>query len=555
MNKRGFMLIKLLVIVAVIAIVAAEALGDGLNCQREVWVAIRDDGKPGSGTVTDPFNGGTVEKLNGLFSKFVSEYGDNITMHFGPGVFYGDRPWWPRNNWKIRGAGMDITVFKTQPNPNRIETVGFLSRGYDEVLSGFEISDVTFDFNVSNLRSPNRAFVTDAGKVTYVYVDVTSEWSAKKEYGHGQIIQFRDSEFIALKASRGKLPVQGEFWSVLRSTQPADLPVWDASGSYSLGEAAAKGERVYLCVESGPQNSDPSLDAAHWQVVDSNAIDPAVYTRAVFIHGQPPSGGHRATRVKVINGNGSRFFRREAFLIALGGNDCVIEDCIVEQFRGDYATLIIVPYGQNSVVRGCVVRGNDESSPYAYGGWACWNTIFENNFCSNVDLATNIDSLTSRNVTFRGNTFLDCRKFGIHVNVNGRIIESCRRYSMTIDGKTVTDADFARSCMDGLYIYDNYIQIRDDAHGGAIDVQKMRGVSNVVIRGNTLRTTSGSGRARAIVALYGKNAIVYDNLCETNMYCRIIPQAFNWYNNVNLLGQPMKSSQGQPITGRPSKKR
>ena len=95
----------------------------GLNVPRECWLAVRADGRPGSGTQADPFDGGGVDKLNALLAKFSSEYGDNLTLHFGPGVFYGNRSWAPKNNWKIRGAGRDVTVFKTQPNPERIETV------------------------------------------------------------------------------------------------------------------------------------------------------------------------------------------------------------------------------------------------------------------------------------------------------------------------------------------------------------------------------------------------------------------------------------------------
>ena len=138
---------------------APPSLHAGLNVPRECWLAIRTDGRPGSGTQADPFDAGGVEKLNALLAKFSNEYGDNLTLHFGPGVFYGDRSWAPGNNWKIRGAGMDVTVFKTQPNPDRIETVGFRSEAV-----GFEISDATFDFNALNLRKANRVFAFPAGK-------------------------------------------------------------------------------------------------------------------------------------------------------------------------------------------------------------------------------------------------------------------------------------------------------------------------------------------------------------------------------------------------------
>ena len=75
---------------------------------REVWVAIRDDGKLGAGTLSDPFSGGTVKKLNGLFEKFRNEYRDNLTIHFGPGVYEGDQQsavaWY--NNLDLLGQAM-----------------------------------------------------------------------------------------------------------------------------------------------------------------------------------------------------------------------------------------------------------------------------------------------------------------------------------------------------------------------------------------------------------------------------------------------------------------
>jgi len=180
----------------------------------------------------------------------------------------------------------------------------------------------------------------------------------------------------------------------------------------------------------------------------------------------------------------------------------------------------------------------------AYGGWACWDTVFENNFCANVRAASNIDSLNCRNVTFRNNVFMDCLEVGILVNVSGTVIENHRQYGMTIDGKPVPD--FARSSMDGLFIYNNLVQMRDGAPYGAIQAQT-EGLRNVAIWGNTLRTTSGHGRARAIGVLRAEPAAVHDNLCETNMYAEIIPPAMAWYNNVDLSGAPMKDAQGQPL--------
>ncbi len=535
--------------IVVLAAFGAAWSGAMIEAQpREVWVAVREDGQPGSGTVTDPLDGGSVEKLNALFERFASEFGDNLTIHFGPGIYEGDRIWEPRSNWRIRGAGMDITVLRTRADPNATATVGFRAGGYTGGPVGVEVSDLTFDFNTPNLRHANRAFVWKPGRwyVSYVYADSPPEWSADAEYPHGKLVTHDGAEYIAVKPIVGEPPAQGEAWSILRPNRAEALPAWQADAQYVPGDGVAVGEAAYLCLRE-TTGGGPATDAEHWSPLDPAAPDPLIYTHAVFVHARPPGGGHRVERVKAINGNGSWFFGREAFIIGLGGNDCAIEDCVVEQFRGDYASLIVTTFGQHGVVRGCTVRGNDGYCTMAYGGWACWDTVFEDNFCANVRSATNIDSLNCRNVTFRDNVFMDCREVGILVNVSGNVIENHRAYSMQIDGRTV---EIARSCMDGLFIQGNLVQMRDGAPFGAIQTQS-EGLSNVLIEGNVLRTTSGAGPARAIGVLRATNVLVRDNLCEPGMYCEAIGNAVTWQSNRDLLGQPMKDHAGNPIPDTP----
>ena len=515
---------------------------------REVWVAIREDGEPGAGTVNDPFDASSVEKLNALFERFTTEFGNNLTVHFGPGAYEGDRTWEPRSNWKLRGAGIDITIFRTRADPNATETVGFRAGGYTGGPVGVEVSDMTFDFNTPNLRHANRAFVWGTGRpyVSYVCVDSPPEWSADTEYPRGKVVALNGAEYIAVEATPNEQPAQGESWSILCPNRADALPAWQADKRHAPGDAVASGEMAYLCLRE-TTGGDLATDAEHWSPLDPNAPDPLIYTHAVFMHARPPDGGHRVERVKAINGNGSWFFGREAFVIGLGGNDCVIEDCVVEQFHGDYASLIVTTFGQHGVIRGCTVRGNDGYCTMAYGGWACWDTVFENNFCTNVRSATNIDSLNCRNVTFRDNVFVDCREVGILVNVSGNVIENHRAYSMVIDGETV---EIARSCVDGLFVQGNLIQMRDGAPYGAIQAQT-EGLSNVLIQGNVLRTTSGTGQARAIGVLRATNVLVRGNLCEPGMYCEAIGNAVSWQSNRDLLGQPMRDRSANSITDTP----
>jgi hypothetical protein len=516
---------------------------------REVWIAVRTDGQPGSGTASDPLDGGSLEKMNALVEKFRQAYGDNLTVHFGPGVFYGDHNWQPMSNWKIRGSGIDVTIFKTKPNPNGIGTVGFRAGGYTGGPSGFELSDCTFDFNTPELRKANRAFVFLHGvrwQAGYFYAGNLPQWSPRREYRRGEAVVRDAIEYMALDQSQGKEPAPGPLWSALRPNRPAELAAWSKGQTYKLGEAVRQGDSGYVCTVAST-TADPAADREHWQTLNPQAPDPSIYTCAAFVHARPPGGQHRISRVKAINGNGSWFFGREDFIFGLGGNDCVIEDCIVEHFQGDYGSLIIVSFGQHGVIRGCTVRGNDGLGTMAYGGWACWDAVFENNFCTNVSAASNIDSLNCRNVTFRNNVFLNCRDMGILVNLSGNIIADHSRYSMSIDGRPIRD--FARSSMDGLFIYNNLVEVRDGAPYGAIQAQS-EGLRNVLVHDNVLRTTSGCGRGRAIGILRAESATAHDNLCESGMYADVFPQAMSWRNNRDFLGQPMKDRHGRPLTGR-----
>jgi hypothetical protein len=513
---------------------------------HEVWVAWRTDGQPGTGLVTDPFNGNGVNKLNALFEKFRKEYGDNLTVHFGPGTYVGDRPWAPANNWHLLGAGRDITVFKTAPNPGRTETVGF--RPLE--VTGFVLSDVTFDFNVLQLRKANRVFTFPWGqqrRVGYYFAAGLPPWKSGRLWKSKQAATHHNLEYMCVKDTQAE-PGVGSDWSVLHSNQPASLPEWKSDTLYTTGDAVALEGIGYICLQARVASSPAGGDTA-WERIDPNAPDPSIYTIAAFggtawpRSGERLAGGNRVSRVRAVNGYGSLFFDHEDFVIGLGGSDCVIEDCVVERFHGDYGSLIVLMNGRNSVVRGCTVRGNGRC--IAYGGWACFDTLFENNFCENVDAGANIDSLNNRNVTFRNNTFVNCHGCGIVVNVGGERHQPFPDYWGELDGRRI---DLNEHGLDGLYIYGNYIERPDGARYGAIQVQQEL-LSNVQIHHNLIRTAGGHGRDCAIGVLQARNVSVYANRCDPNMYCQIngVTGGQLCYDNYDFEGKPMKDSAGQPI--------
>ena len=145
--------------------------------QMEIWIALRTDGVPGSGTRADPYNGSTAALLDGVLSDS-TRVPDKAFIHFGPGIFEttggfgafapGDPTptpyvvgWEPRSGWRLVGSGIWATTLKlvrasSVPNVNYC-VVG--KRSGDPHLQGFSISEVTIDCNLGGLpATPGDAF-------------------------------------------------------------------------------------------------------------------------------------------------------------------------------------------------------------------------------------------------------------------------------------------------------------------------------------------------------------------------------------------------------------
>ena len=110
---------------------------------QEVWIAIRMDDLPGSGTQADPYNGSTQPRFDGVMNAIP----ENATIHLGAGTFqtYGSLAWRPKNNWTISGAGVDQTVvMQTAIAPGQVTVIGGL-------IPTLVASDLTIDCNYINL--------------------------------------------------------------------------------------------------------------------------------------------------------------------------------------------------------------------------------------------------------------------------------------------------------------------------------------------------------------------------------------------------------------------
>ncbi len=84
---------------------------------QDIWIAVRTDGLPGSGTRADPFDGSTPEKLDTILLGFYWTY--NLGVHLmgtGPFRTNANHTWHVRPGWVVSGDGMDVTTIQMVGN-------------------------------------------------------------------------------------------------------------------------------------------------------------------------------------------------------------------------------------------------------------------------------------------------------------------------------------------------------------------------------------------------------------------------------------------------------
>jgi hypothetical protein len=144
---------------------SALAGGPSAANQPGVWIAVRTDGMAGSGTASDPFDGSTAAKFDGLMKAAPPR----MTIHLAAGLFptTGAAAYHLKTGWKICGAGMGQTTLRL---------TGFDHHsGKSEVLStlgesdGVEIHDLTIDGNYAAIRKLPGWIAGDAVCAIYVF--------------------------------------------------------------------------------------------------------------------------------------------------------------------------------------------------------------------------------------------------------------------------------------------------------------------------------------------------------------------------------------------------
>lgn len=137
-----------------------SALPSLLGATKEIWIALRTDGKAGAGTRSDPFDGSTTLKFDAILRGYYIANTTNLTIHLGVGNFttsgsfsYNETlGYFLLPYWKIIGAGKLLTsVTKTGVPPTwpvgAARHCVFEASIYNLQGDGIEISDLTINCN------------------------------------------------------------------------------------------------------------------------------------------------------------------------------------------------------------------------------------------------------------------------------------------------------------------------------------------------------------------------------------------------------------------------
>jgi hypothetical protein len=122
--------------------------------QPEVWIAVRTDGLPGTGTQADPYDGSTAEKFDEAMLR-LPWTGLNIHL-IGSGPFRSDlrHNWHLHSGWTLSGDGMDVTVVQMVGNLGGVTGgASLLSSDPNYTTDNVTIRDLTVDCNWPELSA------------------------------------------------------------------------------------------------------------------------------------------------------------------------------------------------------------------------------------------------------------------------------------------------------------------------------------------------------------------------------------------------------------------
>ncbi len=134
---------------------------------QHVWIAVRTDGLPGSGTQADPYDGSTAAKFDALMNNFQGT--SNLGVHLtGSGPFRTDahHMWYVGPGWTISGDGMDNTTVQLGGNVAAVRQVACLFSNPNTNTDNVTIANLTVDCNWAELSTTADVGTSGEKKIT-----------------------------------------------------------------------------------------------------------------------------------------------------------------------------------------------------------------------------------------------------------------------------------------------------------------------------------------------------------------------------------------------------
>jgi hypothetical protein len=137
-----------LALTAVVVVVVAPRPGVAAAARRDLYVAVRADGKSGQGTADDPMDASTPEKFDAILARHNADF----TFHYAAGTYqthgyrFQERET-ANPGCRHLGAGIGKTVIQLVAASDPAKDGDIFQCDYNHRVDGFEIHDLTLDCN------------------------------------------------------------------------------------------------------------------------------------------------------------------------------------------------------------------------------------------------------------------------------------------------------------------------------------------------------------------------------------------------------------------------
>jgi len=130
----------------VLALCALGSMHPPASFGKDVYLAVRQDGRNGSGSAQDPFDASSAAKYDAILARFREE----TNFFYSPGIYettggrYRIRPT-ANPHCHHFGAGVDRTIIRLVGASHPTEEGTIFYADYDSTVDGFELHDLTLD--------------------------------------------------------------------------------------------------------------------------------------------------------------------------------------------------------------------------------------------------------------------------------------------------------------------------------------------------------------------------------------------------------------------------